>query len=174
MSNQTPQPELDASNSFNFEQKKLEIELEKLRLEKIKNEQDFEIKKEELQLQKAQSRKWVANLPIWGGLITLIVSLIGFGFQGWQNVETRQREQESAIILEAIKTDNVAAAACNLKFFAETNLIQLQPTQLQQITQSASSTCQTPVLPPVSEPLDAESLNNLLKIMDPNLLDGDP
>jgi len=105
------------------------IDMLRLKLDERRIVQDKELKLKELEFQKTQSLKpqWAA--PVFVALLGGGLGLIGNYSNNQQALQVEKEKQKGTIVIEAIKTGDPTAAAKNLVFLSNAELIMLSPEQ---------------------------------------------
>ena len=125
-----------------------EQNLDRLRLDldQRRIDQDKELKLKELELQKTQSLKPQWATPVFVALLGGGLGLVGNYSNNLQALQVEREKQKGTIIIEAIKTGDPTAAAKNLVFLSNAELIKLSPEQKARLEDIAGKD-PTPVLP---------------------------
>ena len=108
----------------------------RLALDQRRIDQDKELKLKELELQKNQSLKPQWATPVFVALLGGGIGLLGNFHNNRQALQVEQEKQKGTIVIEAIKTGDPTAAAKNLVFLSNAELIMLskeQKTKLEEI-----------------------------------------
>jgi hypothetical protein len=125
-----------------------EENLDRLRLDldQRRIDQDKELKLKELELQKTQSLKPQWATPVFVALLGGGLGLAGNYSNNLQALQVEQEKQKGTIVIEAIKTGDPTAAAKNLVFLSNAELIKLSPEQKARLEEIAGKD-PIPVLP---------------------------
>lgn len=104
------------------------LEERKLALDELKEQHDYELRTRELELKRTDSN-WVARLftplttTILAGIITFGASAVGTLIQSRNALELETRKEQHELILKMVSVGDEKQARANLKFLAETELI---------------------------------------------------
>ncbi len=125
----------------NIEERKLELEHERLTIETRLKEAELEFQKEQLNTKSKGFFAW-AQTPIGAAVIVGLLGLCGTIYNGYQSNQIEKRKQESNLILEAIKTSGTGKekkqqTAANLLFLAKAGLIELSTEKLKELETEA-------------------------------------
>lgn len=101
----------------------------RLDLDQRRIDQDKELKLKELELQKNQSLKPQWATPVFVALLGGGIGLLGNFYNNRQALQVEQEKQKGTIVIEAIKTGDSTAAAKNLVFLSNAELIMLSKEQ---------------------------------------------
>jgi hypothetical protein len=155
-----------------LDDRKLDIELQKLKLERQRIALDSTLRRKEQILQRKQFEatargwnKWNQILsPAGAAIFAGLVGLFGTVLNGYNNTNLERQKQQGTFILEAIKTGKEQTTAANLVFLADAGLIKLSKPELAKLREKAGGTL--PSLPPIDKASTTAERNTAVSASD--------